>query len=309
MSSSTRSVRSGRLSPICRADNFWIAPEFDARPECRASANLHRPGDDDYIFRYMPGHRSRISVSLHCEPRHVRSPDPRADRSGDRPSERDAVSASLRRTRTRRALCFDDTSLVRLGQILRLRPRRGRRRPSSSVSSTLLPGPTAFMPISLFGAGRTRSQDAIRSGKAVSWPMWLSILGPPDTGRPTMWRASSFSEPELLLYDPWTLLSGRLQPQPLRGRRHAPSFRSFLPISAGPTYARYEAQPEPSASRLPPRGHAWPRGRWIFTAELVLTGSVLLDLDRYLLARDTCITRTPSTPGHRRLPQSDARPM
>jgi LPS-assembly protein len=63
------------------------------------------------------------------------------------------------------------------------------------------------------------------------------------------------------------------------------NFNPYLPFSTSLTYARYEAQPEIGFDRR--REGILGAATWNLTPNWYITGSVLLDLDRYLLARDT----------------------
>ncbi|WP_441998156.1 LPS-assembly protein LptD [Microvirga sp. 2TAF3] len=63
------------------------------------------------------------------------------------------------------------------------------------------------------------------------------------------------------------------------------NFNPYIPFSAGITYARYAAQPEIGFAHR--REGILTSGTWNLTPNWYVTGSVLLDLDRYLLARDT----------------------
>ncbi|WP_246504926.1 LPS-assembly protein LptD [Microvirga antarctica] len=63
------------------------------------------------------------------------------------------------------------------------------------------------------------------------------------------------------------------------------NFNPYLPISTSLTYARYAAQPEIGFARR--REGVSASATWSITPNWSISGSVLLDLDRYLLARDT----------------------
>jgi LPS-assembly protein len=65
------------------------------------------------------------------------------------------------------------------------------------------------------------------------------------------------------------------------------NFNPYLPVSTSLTYARYEAQP---AIGYPTRREGLlASARWDMTPNWFVTGSVLLDLDRYLVARQDAI--------------------
>ena len=67
------------------------------------------------------------------------------------------------------------------------------------------------------------------------------------------------------------------------------NFNPYLPVSTSLTYARYEAQP---AIGFPLRREGLlGSARWDISPNWYVTGSVLLDLDRYLLARETFATQ------------------
>ena len=67
------------------------------------------------------------------------------------------------------------------------------------------------------------------------------------------------------------------------------NFNPYLPISTSLTYARYAAQPEIGFSRA--REGLAASARWNVTPNWYVSGSVLLDLDRYLLARETYVAQ------------------
>jgi LPS-assembly protein len=62
------------------------------------------------------------------------------------------------------------------------------------------------------------------------------------------------------------------------------NFAPYLPISGSLTYARYAAQPEIGFDQR--REGLLAAARWNVTPNWYVSGSVLLDLDRYLIARD-----------------------
>ena len=81
----------------------------------------------------------------------------------------------------------------------------------------------------------------------------------------------------------------------MRPRRKSAGPRTKWPISTSLTYARYEAQ---EAIGFPTRREGLlASARWDMTPNWFVTGSVLLDLDRYLVAREAFATPTVGAPG------------
>jgi LPS-assembly protein len=72
------------------------------------------------------------------------------------------------------------------------------------------------------------------------------------------------------------------------------NFNPYLPLSTSLTYANYAAQP---AIGFPLRREGLlGSARWDISPNWYVTGSVLLDLDRYLLARETYLTQLATNP-------------
>jgi LPS-assembly protein len=67
------------------------------------------------------------------------------------------------------------------------------------------------------------------------------------------------------------------------------NFNPYLPISTSLTYARYAAQPDIGFNRA--REGLAASARWNVTPNWYVSGSILLDLDRYLLARETYVAQ------------------
>ena len=209
-------------------------------------------GDDDYLVPRHAGGRPRIPLPVHraasappatqiLEPIAQVIARPNETRIGRLP-ERGCAEPRLRRHLP-----------LRVGQVLRLRPRRGRRARQCRRAIHASPAPTTSTPTSLFGqsyqlAGRNsfRSRDLVNVGPR---------FGPRIAGAPTTSAASRSRRTRILLFvTRGTLRRGRLRPQPVRGGRAA-NFNPYLPVSTSLTYARYEAQPEIGLP-APPRGSA-----------------------------------------------------
>ena len=166
--SSTRSGRSGRPSPMSGRTGSGTSSETAGFQNSQIPNFIG--GDDDFVGRLMPavGLEYRypfVAQSSDCG--HAR---PRADRAGHRPPERDADRPPAERGRPEPRLRRHVP--LQLGQVLRLRPRRGRRARQYRRASTRFTGANGFYANALFGqsyqlAGRNsfRPGDLINVGR------------------------------------------------------------------------------------------------------------------------------------------------
>ena len=250
-SSSTRSVRSGRLSPICGPT---ISGSLRTSTATRTrSSRTSSTADDDYLFRVMPAvgleYRFPFIGSLGTSGQQILEPiaqiiaRPNETRIGQ-PSQRGCPEPRVRRH-----------VALRLGQVLRLRPGRGRRarqcrRAVHRHRRRQLLRQRAVRPV-LPGRGPQLVPSAATS------PMWAWIRVS-IRGLPIMSAASRSRRTRTLLFvTRGAVRPGRFRPEPVRSRRSG----ELQPLSAGLDLADLCALRGAARHRLPdpPRGPARPR--------------------------------------------------
>lgn len=260
-----------------RADNFWIAPDFNGYQNINLSNYIG--GDDDYLFRAMPAagieYRFPFVADLGTSGRQVLEPiaqiiaRPNETQIGHLPNE-DAQS-----------LVFDDTSLFDWDKFSGYDRSEGGVRANLGVQYTVT-GANDFYANVLFGqsyqvAGRNsfRQPDLANVGLDSG----LDSRASDYVGRVQISPNSNFSFISRARFDEENFGVNRIEAT-VRA-----NFDPYLPISTSLTYARYDAQPEIGFPYR--REGLLGSARWNISPNWYVSGSVLVDLDRYLLARET----------------------
>jgi LPS-assembly protein len=262
-----------------RADSYWMAYDTDGyqNPYIR---NFVR-GDDDTAFRSMPAigleYRYPLVASLGTSGTQVLEPiaqviaRPNETRIGRLPNE-DAQS-----------LVFDDTSIFEWDKFSGYDRVEGGVRANLGAQYTLA-GADGFSANALVGQSvQLAGRNSFRQGDLV------------NTGRDSGLESSRSDYVARLRISPsdnYSLTTrGRFDQDNFSLRRlevgATANFAPNFPLSASVIYARYAAQPEIGLDRR--REGVIGSLKWDLTPNWFVTGSVLLDLDRYLLARDTYI--------------------
>jgi LPS-assembly protein len=260
-----------------RADSFWVAPDFNGYQNINLSNFLQ--GDDDYMFRGMPAvgleYRFPLVASLGTSGTQILEPiaqiiaRPNETRVGHLPNE-DAQS-----------LIFDDTSLFDWDKFSGYDRAEGGVRANLGLQYTVT-GADDFYANVLFGqsyqlAGRNsfRQPDLANVGLDSG----LESRASDYVGRIQIAPNSNFSFMARGRFDheDWGL--NRIE------AGVTANFDPFLPVSGSVTYARYDAQPDIGFPIR--REGVLSSARWNITPNWYVSGSVLLDLDRYLLARQS----------------------
>ncbi|MGO4525369.1 LPS-assembly protein LptD [Microvirga sp. 2MCAF35] len=260
-----------------RADNFWISPDF-AGYQNPQLANYLDPGDD-YLFRAMPAvgveYRYPFIASLGTSGKQVLEPiaqviaRPSETRIGSLPNE-DAQS-----------LVFDDTSLFDWDKFSGYDRIEGGVRANLGIQYTVT-GADDFYANVLFGqsyqiAGLNSFREPDLAN--VGLDSGLDSRASDYVGRFQISPNANFAFVTRARFDQEDFNVNRIE----AGFRA--NFNPYLPVSTSLTYARYEAQP---AIGFPMRREGLlGSARWDITPNWYVTGSVLLDLDRYLLARNS----------------------
>ena len=263
-----------------RADGFWMAYDTDGYQN-RYIRNFVQ-GDDDTAFRAMPAigleYRYPLVASLGSSGSQVLEPiaqviaRPNETRIGRLPNE-DAQS-----------LVFDDTSIFQWDKFSGYDRVEGGVRANLGVQYTVL-GANGFSANALVGQSyQLAGRNSFRQGDLV------------NTGRDSGLESSRSDYVARLRLSPNEQYSfitrGRFDQDDLSLRRlevgATANFAPYLPLSASAVYARYSAQPEIGLDRR--REGVIGSVKWDLTPNWYVTGSALLDLDRYLQARDTFIT-------------------
>ena len=264
-----------------RADNFWIAPDFNGYQNPQLANFID--GEDDYLFRVMPAvgveYRFPFIGSIGTSGQQILEPiaqviaRPNETRVGRLPNE-DAQS-----------LVFDDTSLFDWDKFSGYDRVEGGVRANIGVQYTVT-GADNFYANVLFGqsyqlAGRNsfRQPDLANVGLESG----LDTRASDYVGRFQIAPNANFALVTRARFDEENFDLNRFE----AGVRA--NFNPYLPVSTSLTYARYEAQP---AIGFPLRREGLlGSARWDISPNWYVTGSVLLDLDRYLLARETFATQ------------------
>ena len=260
-----------------RADNFWIAPDFNGYQNIELANFLG--GDDDYMFRAMPAigleYRFPFVASLGTSGTQIIEPiaqiiaRPNETRIGHLPNE-DAQS-----------LVFDDTSLFDWDKFSGYDRAEGGVRANVGIQYTVT-GADGFYANVLFGqsyqlAGRNSFRQADLAN--VGLESGLDSRASDYVGRFQLSPNKNFSFVTRGRFDQEDFSLNRLE------AGFTANFNPYLPFTTSLTYARYAAQPEIGYDRR--REGVLASATWNVTTNWFVTGSVLLDLDRYLLARDT----------------------
>ncbi|MEZ0171566.1 LPS-assembly protein LptD [Microvirga sp. TS319] len=255
-----------------RADNFWIAPDFEGyqNPYLRN----YLDGDSDYLFRAMPAvgidYRYPFVADIGTSGRQVIEPiaqiiaRPNETRIGNLPNE-DAQS-----------LIFDDTSLFDWDKFSGYDRVEGGVRANLGVQYTVT-GADNFYANVLFGqsyqvAGRNsfRQPDLANVGLDSG----LDTRASDYVGRIQIAPNRNFSFVTRARFDQEDFGVNSIE----AGVRA--DFSPYLPVSTSLTYARYGKQPD--IGFLNPREGFLGTATWNVTPNWRISGSVLLDLDRYL---------------------------
>lgn len=266
-----------------RADNFWIAPDFNGyqNPEL---ANF-TDADDDYLFRAMPAvgleYRYPFIASLGTSGQQILEPiaqivaRPNETRIGSLPNE-DAQS-----------LVFDDTSLFDWDKFSGYDRVEGGVRANVGLQYTVT-GADNFYANVLFGQSyQVAGRNSFRQGDLanVGLDSGLDSRASDYVGRFQISPNANFAFVSRGRFDQEDFSLNRFE----AGIRA--NFNPYLPVSTSLTYARYAAQP---AIGYPTRREGLlASARWDMTPNWFVTGSILLDLDRYLTAREAFPVATP----------------
>jgi LPS-assembly protein len=271
------------LTPFAylRADNFWIAPDFFGYQNIELANFLG--GDDDYMFRAMPAvgieYRFPFVADLGTSGTQILEPiaqviaRPSETRVGHLPNE-DAQS-----------LVFDDTSLFDWDKFSGYDRAEGGVRANVGIQYTVT-GADGFYGNLLFGqsyqlAGLNSFEQADLAN--VGLESGLDSRASDYVGRFRLAPNANFSFVTRARFDQDDFGVNRIE------AGVTANFAPYLPFSTSLTYARYAAQPEIGFDRR--REGFLASARWNVTPNWYISGSVLLDLDRYLLARDTFATQ------------------
>jgi LPS-assembly protein len=271
-----------------RADSFWIDPDMKGFQNPQLSNFID--ADDDYIFRGTPAigleYRYPFIASLGTSGQQILEPiaqiiaRPNETRIGSLPNE-DAQS-----------LVFDDTSLFDWDKFSGYDRAEGGVRANLGVQYTVT-GADNFYANVLFGQSyQIAGRNSFRQGDLanVGLDSGLDSRASDYVGRFQVSPNANFAFVSRARLDQEDFSLNRFE----AGIRA--NFNPYLPVSTSLTYARYEAQP---AIGFPTRREGLlGSARWDITPNWYVSGSVLLDLDRYLVARETFRTafdRNPAT--------------
>jgi LPS-assembly protein len=259
-----------------RADQFWIAPDFNGYQNIELANFIG--GDDDYLFRAMPAigleYRFPFVADLGTSGTQILEPiaqiiaRPNETRIGHLPNE-DAQS-----------LVFDDTSLFDWDKFSGYDRAEGGVRANVGVQYTVT-GADGFYANALFGQSyQVAGRNSFRQGDLanVGLDSGLESRASDYVGRFQLKPNQNFSFMTRARFDQEDFGINRFE------AGISANFAPYLPISGSLTYARYAAQPEIGFDQR--REGILAAARWNVTPNWYVSGSVLLDLDRYLIARD-----------------------
>lgn len=259
-----------------RADQFWIAPDFNGYQNYELSNFIG--GDDDYLFRAMPAigleYRFPFVADLGTSGTQIIEPiaqiiaRPNETRIGHLPNE-DAQS-----------LVFDDTSLFDWDKFSGYDRAEGGVRANVGIQYTVT-GADGFYANALFGQSyQVAGRNSFRQGDLanVGLDSGLDSRASDYVGRFQIKPNANFSFVTRARFDQEDFGVNRFE------AGFSANFAPYLPISGSLTYARYAAQPEIGFDQR--REGLLAAARWNVTPNWYVSGSVLLDLDRYLIARD-----------------------
>ncbi len=259
-----------------RADNFWIAPDLDGYQN--ANLGNYITGDDSYLFRAIPAvgleYRYPFVADLGTSGRQVIEPiaqiiaRPNETRIGNLPNE-DAQS-----------LIFDDTSLFDWDKFSGYDRAEGGVRANVGIQYTVT-GADNFYANALFGQSyQVAGRNSFRQGDLanVGLDSGLESRASDYVGRVQLAPNRNFSFVTRARFDEEDFNVNRIEAS-VRA-----SFNPYLPLSTSLTYARYDAQPDIGFTRR--REGLLGSATWNLTPNWHISGSVLVDLDRYLLQRE-----------------------
>jgi len=260
-----------------RTDHFWIAPDFDGYQNANLSNYL--AGDDDYLFRATPAvgleYRYPFVADLGTSGRQVIEPiaqiiaRPNETKIGNLPNE-DAQS-----------LIFDDTSLFDWDKFSGYDRVEGGVRANLGLQYTVT-GADNFYASALFGQSyQVAGRNSFRQGDLanVGLDSGLESRASDYVGRIQLSPNRKFSFVTRARFDEEDFSVNRIEAS-VRA-----NFDPYLPLTTSLTYARYDAQPNIGFLRR--REGLLGSATWNLTPNWHISGSVLLDLDRYLLQRET----------------------
>ncbi len=259
-----------------RADSFWVSPDLEGYQNAELSNYI--TGDDDYLFRAIPAvgleYRYPFVADLGTSGRQVIEPiaqiiaRPNETRIGNLPNE-DAQS-----------LIFDDTSLFDWDKFSGYDRAEGGVRANLGIQYTVT-GADNFYASALFGQSyQVAGRNSYRQGDLanVGLDSGLESRASDYVGRVQLSPNRNLSFVTRARFDEEDFNVNRIEAS-VRA-----NFNPYLPLSTSLTYARYDAQPEIGFTR--PREGFLGSATWNLTPNWSLSGSVLLDLDRYLLQRE-----------------------
>ncbi|NIX77079.1 LPS-assembly protein LptD [Microvirga terricola] len=269
-----------------RADNFWFKPDFSGFQNIELSNFF--TGRDEYAFRGMPGigleYRFPFVADLGTSGTQTLEPiaqiiaRPNETRIGRLPNE-DAQS-----------LIFDDTSLFNWDKFTGYDRAEGGLRANVGLQYTVT-GADGFYANVLFGqsyqlAGLNsfRTSDLVNTGVESGLDSGASDY----VGRFQLSPNQNFSFITRARFDQHDFGVNRLE------AGVTANFNPYLPFSTSLTYARYAAQPAIGFDQR--REGLLASATWNLTPNWYVSGSVLLDLDRNLLARQTFAQQLFTTP-------------
>ncbi|MGO4704373.1 LPS-assembly protein LptD [Microvirga sp. 2MCAF38] len=271
-----------------RADNFWFSPRLTGFQNPELINFL--PGDSEYALRVMPAigldYRFPFVADIGDIGRQVIEPiaqiiaRPNESRIGRLPNE-DAQS-----------LVFDDTSIFEWDKFSGYDRAEGGVRANVGVQYTVtnnndfnanvlfgqsyqLAGRNSFTPGDLVNAGR-------ESGLQTANSDYVGRFQVSPNKNISFTARGRFDQEDFGLNRLEAGISANLNP--------------FIPVNASIIYARYAPQPELGFTRR--REGVLSSASWNITDNWRVFGSVLVDLDRYLVARDNFIQsylRNPAT--------------
>ncbi|KFG70163.1 LPS-assembly protein LptD [Microvirga sp. BSC39] len=270
-----------------RADNFWIAPDFNGYQNPQLANFID--GNDEYLFRATPAvgleYRYPFIASLGTSGQQILEPiaqiiaRPNETRIGNLPNE-DAQS-----------LVFDDTSLFDWDKFSGYDRVEGGVRANVGLQYTVT-GADNFYANVLFGQSyQVAGRNSFRQGDLanVGLDSGLESRASDYVGRFQISPNANFAFVTRGRFDQEDFSLNRFE----AGIRA--DFNPYLPVSTSLTYARYEAQ---EAIGFPTRREGLlASARWDMTPNWFVTGSLLLDLDRYLVAREAFAVPAVVAPG------------
>lgn len=269
-----------------RADQFWIAPDFNGYQNYELANFIG--GDDDYLFRAMPAigleYRFPFVADIGTSGTQIIEPiaqiiaRPNETRIGHLPNE-DAQS-----------LVFDDTSLFDWDKFSGYDRAEGGVRANVGVQYTVT-GADGFYANALFGQSyQVAGRNSFRQGDLanVGLDSGLESRASDYVGRFQIKPNQNFSFVTRARFDQEDFGVNRFE------AGVSANFNPYLPVSASLTYARYAAQPDIGFDQR--REGLLAAARWSVTPNWYVSGSVLLDLDRYLIARDLYAVQYAASP-------------